>query len=100
MTVVVRLACEINNQKKNQSCHKTQKLNGIALAGLLLLGTTFSSFASLPEGKENEKSSNVEMKVQVINQNGEIVLTDVVAENDPILQYNMENYLKVSTVLK
>jgi hypothetical protein len=68
---------------------QNSKLNGIALAGLLLLGTTFSSFASLPEGKENEKSSNVEMKVQVINQNGEIVLTDVVAENDPILQYNL-----------
>jgi hypothetical protein len=88
VTVVVRLACEINNQKKSVMSQNS-KLNGIALAGLLLLGTTFSSFASLPEGKENEKSSNVEMKVQVINQNGEIVLTDVVAENDPILQYNM-----------
>lgn len=67
------------------------KINGIALAGLVLLGTTFSSFASSPEEKKVEKSSNMEMKVQVVNQNGEIVLTDVVAENDPILQYNMEN---------
>lgn len=67
------------------------KLKGIALAGALIMGSTLSSYASSPKDKDKSKGTNTTMKVEVVDQNGKVVLSDMVQDNDPSLNYNMES---------
>ncbi len=54
------------------------------------MGSTLTSYASSPKDKDKNKSTTTTMKVEVIDQNGIVVLSDRVNDNDPSLNFNME----------
>ena len=76
------------------------QLKGIALAGVLLMGSTLTSYASSPKDKDKNKSTTTTMKVEVIDQNGIVVLSDRVNDNDPSLNFNMEPLPPALTISK